>query len=306
MEERLHNRRAELDDVAIQKVISPPVIKPEEELQPPACRHSNMALSIVPTVILLSASLIFAFSTTVMVMFSIVCFGWLPVLLGMAKRVLGAFKHDTAVQKPNTLPEIVILLPLYEEANMLEQINQMLRRLDYPADKLDCMILLETDDTNTIIAAIRIEWPRFARIVTVPNGQPKTKARASNYGLERSTAEIVVIFDAEDRPHAQQLREAAARFTASDNSLACLQAPLVIAPEENSWLQAQFALEYSVLFMFILPNLSAAMSCLPLGGSSNYFRRAALERVGGWDDWNLTEDADLALRLAGYGYRIET
>ena len=45
---------------------------------------------------------------------------------------------------------------------------------------------------------------------------------------------------------------------------------------------------------------------LPLGGSSNHFRTAVLREVGGWDAWNVTEDADLGFRLARFGYRSVT
>ena len=41
---------------------------------------------------------------------------------------------------------------------------------------------------------------------------------------------------------------------------------------------------------------------LPLGGSSNHFRTATLRSLGGWDPYNVTEDADLGMRLARFGY----
>lgn len=179
------------------------------------------------------------------------------------------------------MPRLSMLIPLYQEANMLAQISDMLAAIDYPAAQLDCLLLLQIDDAETILQAMKTRWPSFVRIVTVPRGQPRTKARACNYGLNRCDGELLVIFDAEDKPHPLQMREAAARFRNADASLACLQAPLLICPQKGDWLQAQFALEYGLLFTFILPHLSRAMRCLPLGGSSNYFRRAALQKVGG-------------------------
>lgn len=44
---------------------------------------------------------------------------------------------------------------------------------------------------------------------------------------------------------------------------------------------------------------------IPLGGTSNHFPRRALEEIGGWDAYNVTEDADLGLRLARFGWRVE-
>lgn len=64
----------------------------------------------------------------------------------------------------------------------------------------------------------------------------------------------------------------------------------------------QFTVEYSALFDAILPALARLNFPVPLGGTSNHFPRALLEEVGGWDPFNVTEDADLGIRLARLGY----
>lgn len=277
----------------------------QKEIPPPHAQSPFMVFSIAPILTLLGFGFATAPALTLMVLTTIVGLGWLVVCIGFVKSLMRRGKIGRA-HKNNTLPSVTILLPLYKEANMVQQLAGMLRRIDYPNDLIDCLILLEADDHSTALAAVHADWPDFTRIVSVPEGQPRTKGRACNYGLYRSTGELVVIFDAEDKPHPQQMREAAEKFAAADERLACLQAPLHIVPQENKWLQWQFAFEYRVLFQFKLPHLDAALACLPLGGSSNYFRRTALMEVGAWDAHNLTEDADLALRFAGYGYRIGT
>ena len=279
--------------------------KPTGPGGPQAARHPHMARSIVPGLALLCLGLVLSPADVMLFLFAMTGAGWMPVVFGFVKNLI--FKNPTAAgRQAETLPHLTILIPLYEEANMLAQISTMLRAIDYPAARLDCLILLEIDDEATILQAMKTAWPDFVRIVTVPYGAPRTKARACNYGLRHSTGDLVVIFDAEDKPHPLQMREAAHRFQTGHDDLACLQAPLIICPQAGNWLEAQFALEYALLFTFILPNLSHAMRCLPLGGSSNYFRRSALEKTGGWDAYNLTEDAELAMRFLGHGYRIET
>jgi glycosyltransferase XagB len=270
----------------------------------PNSKNALMVLSIVPLILILALGLVFAPAFAITLLTLGVSLGWLPVIIGFVKTQFKA--RAPADDRLDTLPMLTILIPLYKEANMVGQIAEMLKAIEYPEEKLECLILIEADDRPTAIAAMLIDWPDFVRITTVPDGHPRTKARACNYGMDCSQGELVVIFDAEDMPHPQQMREAAEKFATADNTLACLQAPLSILPQNGSWLQAQFALEYRLLFSFILPNLSEAISCLPLGGSSNYFRRAALEHVGGWDAYNLTEDADLAMRFAGHNYRIGT
>ena len=246
---------------------------------------------------------------TTYVFWSLSCFGWFPVLFGLIGQRIGSYwPRSAARSQPATtpLPTITIVLPLYKEANMVGQLAQAMAKLDYPSTHLDCMVLLEADDTSTSLAATCAAWPSFCRLISVPKGIPKTKARACNYAMRRAFSDILVIFDAEDQPHRGQLREAARRFARSDEKLACLQAPLHILPQADSWLQNQFAVEYHLLFQLILPNLGRALGALPLGGSSNYFRLKALRQIGGWDDYNLTEDAELGLRLAQNGYRVET
>ena len=264
-----------------------------------------MAFSLVPGIAVLLCGFITAPEITLMTIGALVAVVWCFVGYGWLKKIL-IRRAPLKSLLEKQLPTLTILLPLNTEANMVQQLSDMLRQIDYPGALIDCLVLLESDDHETALASLNIDWPDFVRIVTVPEGTPRTKARACNYGLLYSAGEIVVIFDAEDKPHPQQMREAAAKFAAADQRLACLQAPLHIVPHPDNWLQAQFALEYALLFYVKLPGLDEALECLPLGGSSNYFRRSSLLQVGGWDAYNLTEDADLALRFAGYGYRIGT
>jgi cellulose synthase/poly-beta-1,6-N-acetylglucosamine synthase-like glycosyltransferase len=115
-----------------------------------------------------------------------------------------------------------------------------------------------------------------------------------------------VIYDAEDRPDTDQLRKAAAHFHAGSPKLAVLQAHLRIENVGDSWLTRLFALDYAAHFDILLPGLARLGLSLPLGGTSNHFKTDILREVGGWDAWNVTEDADLGLRLARLGYRSET
>jgi hypothetical protein len=111
------------------------------------------------------------------------------------------------------------------------------------------------------------------------------------------------VYDAEDEPSPGQLRLAASRF-ASEPNLDCLQARLTVRNTNESWLSALFAIEYAVLFDLINPGLCALDLPIALGGTSNHFRVESLMGAGGWDEWNVAEDADLGIRLARLGYRI--
>jgi cellulose synthase/poly-beta-1,6-N-acetylglucosamine synthase-like glycosyltransferase len=163
--------------------------------------------------------------------------------------------------------------------------------------------MLERDDgeTRAALAAMRLRRPYEIRIV--PDIGPRTKPKALNAALPFARGAFVTVFDAEDRPEPDQLRRAFEAFATHDERLACVQARLTIDNTRDNWLTGMFTAEYAGLFDVLLPGLATHRLPLPLGGSSNYFRTAVLRAVGGWDPHNLTEDADLGMRLARLGYR---
>jgi cellulose synthase/poly-beta-1,6-N-acetylglucosamine synthase-like glycosyltransferase len=196
------------------------------------------------------------------------------------------------------LPSYSVLVPLYREANVLPGLVDALSQLDYPQDRLDVILILERDDIDTRRAAELIELEPYMRVVLVPPGEPRTKPRALNYALQLARGELVVIYDAEDIPEPDQLRRAAAMFRAAGPSLACVQCCLNIDNTQAGWLASQFAIEYTALFDAILPSLHRLRFPIPLGGTSNHFPAALLRAIGAWDPHNVTEDADLGIRLA--------
>ena len=202
------------------------------------------------------------------------------------------------------LPTYSVLLPLYRERRVVPGLVTAMRRLDYPIDRLEILFITEADDHVTRQALLSAGLPANMRIVTVPKGQPRTKPRALNYALQDARGTLVAVFDAEDIPDQNQLRRAAEAFVEGGPRLACVQARLVIYNADESFLSRQFALEYSALFRGLLPALDDLKLPIPLGGTSNHFRRDLLLKSGGWDPFNVTEDADLGIRLARFGYEV--
>ncbi len=222
-------------------------------------------------------------------------------------RLAAALTPRAAVTAPpipdDVLPAYTVIAPLYREAEVAPQLLEALDALDYPRDRLQVLIVVEADDAATRRALAGLRRRRHVEILVAPPGRPRTKPRACNIALERATGDLVTIYDAEDRPDPGQLREAAARFADGSPRLACLQAPLRLE-QDRRFLPRQFAIEYAVQFEVILPLLARLGLPFPLGGTSNHFRMSALRAVGGWDAWNVTEDADLGFRLAAEGYDL--
>jgi cellulose synthase/poly-beta-1,6-N-acetylglucosamine synthase-like glycosyltransferase len=203
-----------------------------------------------------------------------------------------------------TLPVYTILVPLHRERRILEQLRAALVALDYPAARLDAKLLIEADDRETKEAIAAMSWPGFVEVVEVPAGLPRTKPRALNVGLALARGSYVVVYDAEDVPDPGQLRDAVTLFARLGPEVACLQARLVIDNTADALLTRFFTVEYGGLFDVVTPALTRFDLPMPLGGTSNHFKTEVLRALGGWDPWNVTEDADLGVRLALTGYRV--
>lgn len=208
---------------------------------------------------------------------------------------------------PPDWPPYTVVAPLRGEAEVVAGLIARLDALDYPRDRLQGLILVEPDDPETVAAAFAAPRPDWIEVRVAPPGEPRTKPRALNVALGWATGALITVYDAEDAPDPGQLREAASRFAAADPALACLQAPLRIRTRggaRETFVHGQFAAEYAALFEILLPALARLGWPFPLGGTSNHFRVEALRRAGGWDAWNVTEDADLGFRLWRKGYRL--
>ncbi len=203
-------------------------------------------------------------------------------------------------------PVYSILAPLYREAALVEDLVRALDRLDWPLEKREILFVTEADDTATRRALVRAIGGRAGmHVVVVPAGEPRTKPRALMYALGLARGDLVVVYDAEDEPAPDQLRLAHAQLSRPDGRVGCVQAQLNVYNARSGFMTRQFALEYTALFDAILPSLRRLGLPVPLGGTSNHFRRDVLDAVGGWDPYNVTEDADLGIRLARAGWQVD-
>jgi cellulose synthase/poly-beta-1,6-N-acetylglucosamine synthase-like glycosyltransferase len=222
---------------------------------------------------------------------------------GHAQTVNAITEEEARAVPDDELPVYSVLVPAYREPEVIRRLLTKLDRLEYPRDKLDVKVILEADDLATIAAVQDAAPGDHVEVVLVPPAQPRTKPKALNYALGLCRGEVVTIYDAEDDPEPLQLRRAVIALYQAGPETVCVQAKLSFQNYDQNLITRWFTIEYAMWFSMFLPGLVSLDAPLPLGGTSNHFRREVLEELGAWDPYNVTEDADLGIRLARKGYR---
>lgn len=224
-------------------------------------------------------------------------------------------KEEKITMTTNNLPIYTILIPLLrEKEETMSILLESLRLINYPKELLDIKLLLEKDDNETLNALSNFQLDWYFQVLIVPPGLPRSKPRACNYGLRFAFGEYLTIYDAEDKPDPDQLRKVLQKF--HDNlistikkygdthtQLACVQACLNFYNYKENLLTRLFTIEYTHWFDFLIAALSGIQAPVPLGGTSNHFRMDILKKIGGWDPYIGTEDAEIGMRLYRYNYR---
>lgn len=219
-----------------------------------------------------------------------------------AESIIQVSDEDALAFPEDKLKTYTVLVPAYGEPEVIAQLLASMRAFDYPKHLLQVLLMLEEDDLPTIAAAEAAGVDQVATIIKVPPAQPRTKPKACNYGLHFATGDIVTIFDAEDMPDPLQLRRVVVAFERSASNTVCVQSRLSYRNARQNLLTAWFTIEYDVWFNFLLPGVMRMNAPVPLGGTSNHLLTGVLKDLGAWDPFNVTEDADLGVRIAAKGY----
>ncbi|WP_282939559.1 glycosyltransferase family 2 protein [Paenibacillus sp. RC67] len=235
--------------------------------------------------------------------FSMTLFKFMIIMYGTRDRAQIRFTQEQidAIDE-RTLPMYTILVPMYKESHIIPHLLNNIEQLDYPKAKLDVRLLIEEDDVEAQVLLKEMKLPAYYTTIVVPHSLPKTKPKACNYGLIRARGEYVVIYDAEDRPDSDQLKKVHAAFMNNPEHCACIQAKLNYFNSEQNLLTRWFTHEYSMWFELLLPGVMQLDIPIPLGGTSNHFKMSVLKEINAWDPYNVTEDADLGIRLYKSGY----
>ena len=269
--------------------------------------HAALA-ALVTLALVLAAPLAALWALVAWVLVTLVLSTGLKLAAGLAAARAASRKALQPPAPPLTIaipPTVSLIVALYKESTIAPRLIERLARIDYPHDLLDVILVIEEDDAQTRTALAGLDLPPWLRVLVAPRGRVQTKPRALNFALEHCRGSIIGIYDAEDAPAPDQIQRVVDRFHQRGAEVACLQGVLDFYNPHTNWLARCFTIEYAAWFRLVLPGMLRLGLPIPLGGTTLFFRRPALEAVGGWDAHNVTEDADLGIRLYRHGYRTD-
>ena len=215
------------------------------------------------------------------------------------------YKNEYKSQYKSEYPIYTVLFPLYKEVNKINQIINVIKSINYPKEKLDVKIIIEEDDYMIIREVNSVDLPDCVHVIKVPEDKIKTKPKALNYAASFAIGEYITVYDAEDIPDSNQLLNAVNEFNNLPDEYICLQSKLDFYNENENILTKLISLEYKIWFNIILEGLSILNLPITLGGTSNHFKFKKLKEIGMWDAYNVTEDAELGLRIYIKGYKTK-
>ena len=204
------------------------------------------------------------------------------------------------------LPQVSVMVPLLHEQEIAGALIKRLEKLTYSKSLLEIVLVLEASDTITRATISRTQLPDWIRVIEVPVAKGlTTKLRALNYALDFCRGSIVGVWDAEDVHKPDQIEKVVTHFDQSPDNVVCLQGVLDFYNPSENWISRCFTIEYATWWRVVLPGIAKLGFVIPLGGTTLFFKRNALEQLGRWDAHNVTKDADLGVRLARHSYVTE-
>jgi cellulose synthase/poly-beta-1,6-N-acetylglucosamine synthase-like glycosyltransferase len=217
--------------------------------------------------------------------------------------------HQNAKAPETFLPpsrSFTVMLPARHEEDVIQTTIERVVRANYPANLLEVVVICKTDDEGTIgkaeekISHLRVEGIYNVAVLTFSN-PPTNKPHGLNVGLAATSNEVVTIFDSEDDIHPDIFNVINTVMLSDDVNV--VQSGVQLMNYESNWYSTLNVLEYFFWFKSRL-HYHARAGMTPLGGNTVFFARSVLERAGGWDEHNLTEDADVGIRISSMRERV--
>ncbi len=207
-------------------------------------------------------------------------------------------EYSRPPERTSWTPSVSIVMPAFNEEKYIVQSIRSLLELDYPAGRLELVIVDDGSTDNTYRVAKAFEGPRV-RVFTKENGG---KGAALNFGIRQAKGELVATMDADSYVTRGTIRDLIPYFR---DAQVMAVTPAVKIRESDSWLKEFQRVEY-LMILFSRKLLSFIDSVPVTPGPFSMFRRKVFEEVGYFDERNLVEDQEIALRIQAANYKIKS
>jgi cellulose synthase/poly-beta-1,6-N-acetylglucosamine synthase-like glycosyltransferase len=248
----------------------------------------------------------YLFVVSVILIWFMLGYQLLLFLLGFYYSLTSAKEKVRLARSSSELPNVSILIPAHNEALVIEKTLDAILSSDYPAGQLEVVVVNDgsTDSTASIVQRISNQDERV-RLINIPLGQGgKGKSAALNVAFRLAQHDVIGIYDADNQPEPQALRLLAQQLV-SDSSLGAVIGKFR-AINKNENLLLRFLNIESVSFQWIVQaGRWMLLKVCTLPGTNFLIHKHILEKLDGWDEQALTEDAELTVRLYAAGYRVK-
>jgi poly-beta-1,6-N-acetyl-D-glucosamine synthase len=212
----------------------------------------------------------------------------------------------TYYKKKRIIPEstketVTILIPAYNEEKGMKKTIESALALDYPKHKLEIIVIDDGSKDKTYEIAKKFEsnsHPKI-KVLTKKNGG---KGTALNFGIKRSKGEIIITMDADTAVQPDALKKMVGYFSTSKKVM-CVSPSMGIYKPKNFWQRIQ-QIEYH-MGVFLRKSFASVNAIHVTPGAFSAYKKTFFDKYGDFDEGNLTEDLELALRIQVKGYAIE-
>ena len=201
------------------------------------------------------------------------------------------------IPEEKTDKTVSILIPAYNEEKDIARTLKSILSIDYPKNKLEVIVIDDGSNDRTLEIARKFSSDRV-RVFTKKN---EGKGRALNYGLNKAKGEIIVSMDADTIVGKDALKKLIARFY--DDRVMAVTSAMGIYKPRTFWQRVQH-IEY-YLSVFMRKSLVGINAIYITSGAFSAYRKKFFDKYGGYDEDNITEDLEIALRIQSHDYVIE-
>lgn len=203
------------------------------------------------------------------------------------------------LNKNNKLPKVSIVISAYNEQEKISDSIKSLKSIGYPASLLEVIIVNDgsTDKTSEIVK----KYVDEKRVILIDNKKNKGKAACLNHGISSAKGEFIACMDADTVVPKDILTKTIPYFDDIETGAVTVS---VEVKHANNFLQKIISLEYKLGLSLFLKVFSSFNCIHVTPGPFSIYRKVLLEKIGGFDRNNITEDLEIAYRIHKSGYKI--